>query len=148
MVLEYLEPTSSPLGKSSKITLNGKSDWFVQTPKGVICSIDKDKLEIEFETLDNNYKGFQGFMKSIGIKNREWKNKINQTSKHKEKNQKLTLFECIITKDTEYYNSDKCIHDNKLIPGQCVILVITTPCVWISKKNFGNTWEIKQLMKV
>ena len=147
-MLDYSEPISTPLGQSSIIKLEKGDNWHVQTPKGLICSKNKNTLEVEFDSEDINFRAFENFIENIRIKNKEWKDKIDIKLKHKERKQNLRMFECNINNNTEYFDKNKNICNNDLIHGQCVILIITTPRVWLSKKNYGNTWEIKQIMKI
>lgn len=146
MEVSYLQPHSTPLGQTSDLVSSLAKDWEIQSPVGEILSLENKELQLVFDTNDVNYQGFVGFMREIDTGNKLWKDKYFPTSKQKQLTAR-TKFDCKLVSKTDVFDSKGCMSDHtKLAPKQRVIVMLKTPSVWISKRNYGNTWSVGQIM--
>ena len=140
-MLEYHELINTPIGSKSKLLLNG-NNWFIQTPPGRI-SLVKDKLV--FKTIFDNEK-YNIFLSKLNEINKEWKEIYFPSGK-----QKIIIMnpKHIIIKtnnNTEFFDKHHHLSNVSNLCNKELILILTTPNIWISKKQYGNTWDVLQVM--
>jgi len=146
MEVSYMQPHSTPLGQTSNLVSSIAKDWEIQSPVAEIRSLENKELQLVFDPTDVSYNGFVQFMREIDTGNKHWKDKYFPTSKQKQLTAG-TKFECKLLPKTDVFDSNGCMSDlSKLAPNQRVIVMLTTPSVWISKRNYGNTWSAHQIM--
>jgi len=146
MEVSYLQPHSTPLGQTSDLVSSLSNDWEIQSPVGEILSLENKELQLVFDTNDANYSGFMRFMCEIDGGNKHWKDKYFPTSKQKQLTAG-TKFSCKLLPKTDVFDPKGGMSDHtKLAPKQRVIVMLKTPSVWISKRNYGNTWSAMQIM--
>ena len=140
-MLEYHELIKTPIGSKSKLLLNG-NHWFIQTPPGRI-NLVKDKLI--FETIADNEK-YTIFLSKLNEINKEWKDIHFPNGKQKVI---ITTPKHLIIKmndNTEFFDKHHYLSNVSNLCNKELILILTTPNIWISKKQYGNTWDILQVM--
>ena len=140
-MLEYHELINTPIGSKSKLLSNG-NNWFIQTPPGRI-SLVKDKLV--FKTIFDNEK-YNIFLSKLNEINKEWKEIYFPSGK-----QKIIIMnpKHIIIKtnnNTEFFDKHHHLSNVTNLYNKELILILTTPNIWISKKQYGNTWDVLQVM--
>jgi len=140
-MLEYHELIKTPIGSKSKLLMNG-NNWFIQTPPGRI-SLVKDKFI--FKTIIENDK-YNVFLSKLNEINKEWKDIYFPSGKQKSiiMNSKHIF---IKTNDnTEFFDKYHYLSNAINLCNKDLMLILTTPNIWISKKHYGNTWDILQVM--
>jgi|TARA_B110001452_G_scaffold264191_1_gene266810 hypothetical protein len=140
-MLEYHELIKTPIGSKSMLLLNSNK-WFIQTPPGHITLV-KDKLIFKTTTDKEEYNIFISKLNEI---NKEWKDVHFPNGKQKSiiMNSKHII---IKTNDnTEFFDKHHYLSNVKNLCKKELILIITTPNIWISKKQYGNTWNILQVI--
>ena len=146
MELSYLKPYSTPLGQISDLVASNTKEWKIQSPVAEILSLDNNELLLLFDPTDVNYSGFVQFMHDIDTGNKQWRDKYFPTSKHKQLTTGMK-FDCKLHPTTDIFDASGCMSDHtKLLPKQRVVVMLKTPSVWISKRNYGNTWSAHQIM--
>lgn len=140
-MLEYHELIKTPIGSKSKLLSNG-TNWFIQTPPGRI-SVVKDKLVFK-TTFDK--KEYNMFLSKLNEINKEWKEIHFPNGKQKSiiMNPKHIF---IKTNDnTEFFDKHHYLSNATSMCNKELMLILTTPNIWISKKQYGNTWDVLQVM--
>ena len=140
-MLKYYDPIKTRLGSKSNLKLNNKSDWFIQTPPGYI-SIINNNLIFRSEYTKQEYTTFLNKLNGI---NKEWKDTHFPNSKQKMVKMSPEHIEVKITDHTEVFDKYNNIGYIKDMSNKRLMLLITTPNIWISKKHYGNTWEVLQI---
>ena len=140
-MLKYYDTIKTPLGSKSNLKLNNKSDWFIQTPPGHI-SIINNKLIFRINYNKHDYTIFLNKLNEI---NKEWKDIHFPNGKQKIIKMCPEHIEVKITDNTEVFDKYNNIGYIKDIYDKQLMLLITTPNIWISKKQYGNTWQILQI---
>lgn len=146
MKLSYLKPYSTPLGQVSDLVASNTKEWEIQSPVGEILSVDNNELLLLFDPTDVNYPGFVQFMHTVDTGNKQWRERYFPKSKQKQLSVGMK-FECKLHQNTDIFDCSGCMSDHtKLSPKKRVIVMLRTPSVWISKRNYGNTWSAYQIM--
>ena len=140
-MLKYYDPIKTPLGSKSNLKLNNKSDWFIQTPPGYMDIINNNLIF----RVDYNKQEYSIFLNKLNEVNKEWKDIHFPNGKQKIIKMCPEYIEVKITDHTEAFDKYNNIGYIKDIYDKQLMLLITTPNIWISKKYYGNTWEILQI---
>jgi len=140
-MIKYHELVKTPIGSKSKLLLNG-NNWFIQTPPGRINLVN-DKLI--FNTSINIDK-YTIFLSKLNEINKEWKDINFPNGKQKVIITNPKHITIKINDNTEFFDKHHYLSNANSLCNKELMLIITTPNIWISKKQYGNTWDILQVM--
>jgi len=140
-MLKYNKIIKTPIGSKSTLLLNG-NNWFIQTPPGRI-SLVNDKLVFK-TTIDK--EDYNIFLSKLNEINKEWKDIHFPNGKQKIINTNPKHLIIKTNDNTEFFDSYHYLSSIKNLCNKELMLIITTPNIWISKKQYGNTWDVLQVM--
>jgi hypothetical protein len=140
-MLEYHELIKTPIGSKSKLLSNG-NNWFIQTPPGRI-SLVKDKLV--FKTIIDNVK-YNLFLSKLNEINKEWKEIHFPNGKQKSIIIHPNHITIKLNDNTEFFDKHHYLSNATSLYNKELMLILTTSNIWISKKQYGNTWDVLQVM--